>query len=125
MKLFNIALMATLLCSQSVWAAKASPKGKKAPASSQNSKGKLPTVQIANDGMTIMYGNTLIERLQEEGTFEALMQASTPEEKVQFRSLAYMGDRVDFRIRASQFGTHLDYLVKQWPADHLGVVKMF
>ncbi|MGJ8671819.1 DUF7133 domain-containing protein [Rubritalea sp.] len=119
MKLFNIALVATLLCSHSVWAAKASPKGKKAPISSQNSKDTLPNVQIANDGMTVMYGNTLIERLQEEGTFEALMQASSEGQKIQFRSLAYMGDQVDFRIRASRFGTHLDYLVKQWPADRV------
>ncbi|MFC5051427.1 GDSL-type esterase/lipase family protein [Rubritalea spongiae] len=116
MKLSHVALMTALLSSQPTWAAKTPANATK---TQKGEKAQLPNVQINNDGMTLMYGNSLIERLQEEGTFEALMQASTPNKKVQYRSMAYMGDQVDFRIRASRFGTHLDYLVKQWPADRI------
>ncbi len=82
-------------------------------------KDAMADVRIASDSMTVMYGNSLIERLQEDGTFEALMHASQPNKKQQFRSMAYTGDQVHYRIRASRFGAHLSYLVKQWPADRV------
>lgn len=79
----------------------------------------LPQTTMKSDELTIIYGNGFVERLQEEGTFEALMQASSPGRKTQFRSFAYTGDEVGFRIRPEKFGDHLDYLTKQLPADRV------
>ena len=79
----------------------------------------LQDVQISNDGLTVMYGNAMIEKLQEEGSFETYMQCASNDKKIQFRSLAYSGDQVGFRIRASKFGLHLAYLLEQWKANRV------
>ena len=88
------------------------------PKKNQKAAAQLRDVQIENDSMTVMYGNTLIEKIQEDGSFESYLHAVSGE-KLQFRSLAYVGDQVGFRIRASRFGLHLAYLVKQWEADRV------
>ncbi|MEJ6718880.1 MAG: GDSL-type esterase/lipase family protein [Akkermansiaceae bacterium] len=85
-------------------------------------KGAMPVVTIPNDSLTVLYGNSLINRLQEEGTFEAYIHASPFKEsghKNQFRSMAYVGDQVHFRIRPEKFGSHKAYLVNQWKADQV------
>ncbi len=79
----------------------------------------LEDVQIVNDGLTIIYGNAMVEKLQEEGSFETYMQSANHDKKIQFRSLAYMGDQVGFRIRATRFGLHLSYLLDQWKANRV------
>jgi len=89
-----------------------------AQAQKKNSKpSRLSNVQIANDGLTVMYGNAMIEKLQEEGSFETYMQIANAGKRFQFRSLAYTGDQVGFRIRASKFGLHLGYILDQWKAN--------
>jgi len=102
----SLGLLATALLSS----AEAAPKKNK------KNEGALPKVSIANDSLTVLYGNALIEKLQEEGTFEALMQSASGK-KNQFRSMAYVGDQVGFRIRPEQFGQHNAYLVEQWVSD--------
>lgn len=79
----------------------------------------LPEVKLKSDGVTLFYGNSFVERLQEEGTFEALMHAAHPGEKHQYRSFAYTGDEVGFRIRPEKFGDHLNYLTGQVPANRV------
>lgn len=79
----------------------------------------LPEVQIDHDALTVLYGNGLIMKLQEEGSLEAHLHAAAPDKKEQFRAMAYSGDQVGFRIRAEKFGTHMAYLVKQWKADRV------
>jgi len=79
----------------------------------------IPDVKIANDGLTLLYGNAMIEKLQEEGSFETYMQLANAGKKIQFRSCAYVGDQVGFRIRASRFGLHLKYILQQWQANRI------
>ncbi|MGB0581845.1 MAG: DUF7133 domain-containing protein, partial [Limisphaerales bacterium] len=70
-------------------------------------------------GVTIFYGNSMVERLQEEGTLEALLQAAESGKRLQIRSLAYTGDEVGFRIRPEKFGDHLGFIAGQLPADRV------
>lgn len=97
-------------------------KNKKAKKAKKNVSSQVVTSlrdeRIKNDSMTVMYGNALIEKIQEEGSFESYLHAASGE-KLQIRSLAYVGDQVGFRIRASKFGLHLAYLVDQWKADRV------
>jgi len=79
----------------------------------------ISDVKIANDGLTVLYGGSMVEKLQEEGSFESYMQLANAGQKVQFRSCAYVGDEVNFRIRASRFGLHLKYLLEQWNANRV------
>ena len=91
---------------------------KKAPAKKAPAKkpvrdlSHMDVPDVPNDGVTLFYGNSFVERLQEDGTFEALMQAAQPGKRIQYRSLAYTGDEVGFRIRPSRFGEHLSYFRK-------------
>jgi len=96
-------------------AAKAQPK----VAANAAAKTGLPNIASNADGLTILYGNSFVERLQEEGTFETLMHAADPGQKHTFRSFAYTGDEIDFRIRPEKFGPHLGYLCKQLKATRV------
>ena len=87
-------------------AAPATPKG-------------LADTQIEADAGIVFYGNSFIERLQEEGTLEAILQLASPGRKQQFRSLAFTGDEVGFRIRPEKFGDHLAYLTRQFRDDQV------
>ena len=79
----------------------------------------LPNTKIKSGGITLFYGNSMVERLQEEGTLEALLQAAQVGQRHQYRSLAYTGDEVGFRIRPEKFGDHLGYVASQLPADRV------
>ena len=87
--------------------------------SKKRSGASIPNEKIANDGLTILYGGAMVEKLQEEGSFESYMQLANAGKKIQFRSCAYVGDQVDFRIRASRFGLHMKYLLQQWEANRV------
>lgn len=80
---------------------------------------KLPQVTIAHDSLTLLYGNALVEKLQEEGSFEASMQAASKGKRLQFRTMAYVGDQVGFRIRPEKFSQHQAYLVDQWRSNRV------
>ncbi|MDF1862067.1 MAG: GDSL-type esterase/lipase family protein [Verrucomicrobiales bacterium] len=88
------------------------PKPKAEPAA-------LPDTAIESDGLTLFYGNSFVERLQEDGTLESLLQAASSGKRLQFRSLAYTGDEVGFRIRPAKFGDHLGYISSQLPCDRV------
>jgi len=51
----------------------------------------------------------MVEQLQEEGSFETYLQLANAGKKIQFRSCAYTGDEIDFRIRASRFGEGFEH----------------
>lgn len=79
----------------------------------------LPKVTVEADELTLFYGNSFVERMQEDGTLESLLQAANAGKRVQFRSLAYTGDEVGFRIRPAKFGDHLGYITSQLPSDRV------
>ncbi|MDO8944054.1 MAG: GDSL-type esterase/lipase family protein, partial [Desulfobacterales bacterium] len=73
-----------------------------------------------NPGATILfYGNSMVERLCEQGELEAWIQLAYPERKLHFRSLAWTGDEVGYRLRPEGYEEHLKTLLKQWPANVL------
>ena len=90
-----------------------------APAKSSKEIDPLRKEVIANQGLTLLYGNAMVEKLQEEGSFETFMHLFNAGKKIQYRSCAYVGDQVGFRIRASRFGLHLKYLLDNWKADRV------
>lgn len=94
-------------------AAKTPPAKRKRPANKAPQTPTLPKVKMESDDLTLFYGNSLIERLQEDGTLEALLHAADKTKRQQFRSLAYTGDEVGFRIRPAKFGDHLGYISSQ------------
>ena len=75
--------------------------------------------KTSSGGMTLFYGNSMVERMQEEGTLEALLQAAETGKQLQFRSFAYTGDEVGFRIRPELFGDHLAYIAGRLPAERV------
>ncbi len=95
--------------------AKKKPKTKK----ERDASPSAAATQIKSDGLTLFYGNSFVERLQEEGTLEGLLHAANKGERLQFRSFAYTGDEVGFRIRPAKFGDHLGYLSDQLRCDRV------
>ncbi|MFC7338232.1 plastocyanin/azurin family copper-binding protein [Haloferula chungangensis] len=79
----------------------------------------MPNVSVKADGLTIFYGNSFVERQQEDGTLESLLQVANAGEQQRFRSMAYTGDEVGFRIRAEKFGDHMGYISKQLPCERV------
>lgn len=79
----------------------------------------LPDRKVESNGLTVIYGNSFVERLQEDGTFEAIMQSVHAGKNRAYRSLAYSGDEVGYRIRPDRFGDHLTYIAGQLPADQV------
>jgi glucose/arabinose dehydrogenase len=55
-------------------------------------------------------GNTLGERMQQDGWLEALIQARFPKHELVFRNLAFSGDEIDTRLRSKNFGTPDEWL---------------
>lgn len=115
----TLALLSTLSFSSQLEAQKQTPKKAK---NAKESLGKIDPIRdetIKNEGLTILYGNAMIQKLQEEGSFESYLQLADAGKKTQFRSCAYPGDTVDFRIRSSRFGLHLKYLLQNWESDRV------
>ena len=67
----------------------------------------------------LLYGNSFIERLQEHGLFEANLQLAHPGKNLEFRSLAWTGDEVGYRLRPERYVNHLGKLLEKWPANHV------
>ena len=68
------------------------------------------------DSTILFYGNSMVERLLEQGEFEARMQVAQPEKKLQIRSLAWTGDEVGNRLRLEGYAKHMKTLLEAWPA---------
>lgn len=116
---FLICSLAVTLCLTHHIHAQAKDKENRGEVTGLINVAQIPNVKIKNDGLTILYGGAMVAKLQEEGTFESYMQLANAGKKIQFRSCAYVGDQVGFRIRASRFGLHLKYLLKQWDANRV------
>ncbi|MDF1853141.1 MAG: GDSL-type esterase/lipase family protein [Verrucomicrobiales bacterium] len=107
------------------FAAAGKPKAKAKPKKPARSQPEVPKpaapsdVKVESEGLTLFYGNSFVERLQEDGTFEALLQVAEPGKQLRFRSLAHTGDEVGFRIRPAKFGDHLGYISSQLPCERV------
>jgi len=64
----------------------------------------------------IFYGNSLVERLMEEGDLEAYLQLAKPASHVSVRSLAWTGDEVGYRLRPEGYVEHMKSLLARWTA---------
>jgi glucose/arabinose dehydrogenase/azurin len=73
-------------------------------------------VALAPDDTLLFYGNSMVERLLEQGDLEAIVQLANPEKKLHFRSLAWTGDEVGYRMRPEGYEKHLKKLLAAWPA---------
>ena len=80
-------------------------------------QGMLAQVEFNKGDRILLYGNSFVERLQEDGRFEASLQLAHPEKALQFRSLAWTGDEVGYRLRPERYVNHLKKLLDQWPAN--------
>jgi azurin/lysophospholipase L1-like esterase len=74
-------------------------------------------LQLSDGDRVLLYGNSFIERLQEDGRFEAMMQVAHADKKLAFRSLAWSGDEVGYRLRLEGYPKHLKNLLAKWPAN--------
>ena len=59
-------------------------------------------------------GNTLADRMQHDGTLEALIHKAYPQNDLVFRNLGFAGDEIETRYRSESFGS---------PEEWLGRVK--
>ncbi|MCX6855522.1 MAG: hypothetical protein NTV80_11535, partial [Verrucomicrobia bacterium] len=66
--------------------------------------------------MILFYGNSMIERLLEQGELEARLQIAQPAAKLAIRSLAWTGDEVGNRLRLEGYAKHMKNLLAEWPA---------
>jgi glucose/arabinose dehydrogenase/lysophospholipase L1-like esterase len=57
-------------------------------------------------------GNTLADRMQQDGWLETLIYAKFPTSDLMFRNLAVAGDEVAFRHRSENFGSPDDWLTR-------------
>lgn len=64
----------------------------------------------------LFYGNSLIERLSEQGELEALIQLTQPDKNLRFVSFAWTGDEVGYRLRPEGYEAHMKSLIQLWPA---------
>jgi azurin/lysophospholipase L1-like esterase len=79
-----------------------------------NASGELALKQGAT---LLFYGNSLVERLCEQGGMEANLQLAHPGLQLRLRSLAWTGDEVGNRWRAEGYAEHLKNLIERWPAQ--------
>ncbi len=63
---------------------------------------KLP-LQLQPGDRIVLIGNTLLERLQQYGDFEALVQQAHPTHNLSFRNLAWSADEITLRPRPDNF----------------------
>ncbi|CAN5902960.1 hypothetical protein BH11VER1_BH11VER1_42280 [soil metagenome] len=65
----------------------------------------------------LFYGNSMVERLLEQGELEAYLQLAQPRSDLHVRSLAWTGDEVGYRLRPEGYVEHLKTLLTRWPAN--------
>ncbi|MBB21848.1 MAG: hypothetical protein CMN04_02990 [Roseibacillus sp.] len=81
------------------------------------SLGARSELPVEKNGRVLLYGNSFVGRLQEHGLFEAAVQMAHPEKQLEFRSLAWTGDEVGYRLRPERYSNHLRKLLDHWPAN--------
>ena len=82
-----------------------------------SASGLRAEVALQKNNTVLFYGNSMIERLTEQGELESLIQLAQPEKALHFRSLAWTGDEVGYRLRPEGYEGHLKSLLKEWPAQ--------
>ena len=70
----------------------------------------------AGENTILFYGNSMIERLLEQGELEARLHLADPEAGIKVRSLAWTGDEVGNRLRLEGYAKHMKNLLSEWPA---------
>ncbi len=71
-----------------------------------------PKLELRKGDHVCLVGNTMAERLQHDGWFEAMFQSRFPEHELVFRNLGFSGDEINHRIRSSNFGTPDEWLTR-------------
>jgi len=71
---------------------------------------------LAKNDTILFYGNSMVERLCEHGELEALVQLAHPDKKLRFRSFAWTGDEVGYRLRPEGYEAHMKELLAKWQA---------
>ena len=65
----------------------------------------------------LFYGNSMVERILENGEMEARLQLADPSAELKVRSLAWTGDEVGDRLRLEGYAKHMKKLLEKWPSD--------
>ena len=73
-------------------------------------------IPLQPDDTVVFYGNSMVERLLEQGELQAWIHLSDPAKKLHFRSFAWTGDEVGHRLRAEGYADHMKSLLALWPA---------
>ena len=77
------------------------------------------SIQFNKGDRILLYGNSFIERMQQNGFLEATIQLANPGKKIEMRSLAWTGDELGYRLRPERYVNHLKKLLELWPANHV------
>ena len=64
-------------------------------------------VEFDRGDRIVLYGNSFIERMQQNGFFEAALHMAHPEKELELRSLAWTGDELGYRLRPERYVNHL------------------
>ena len=78
-----------------------------------------PNLLLQKGNRIAIIGNTLADRMQEDGWLETFIQYRFPEMELSFRNLGYSADEVKLRQREDQFGTPDEWL------NHVGADVIF
>jgi azurin/glucose/arabinose dehydrogenase len=81
----------------------------------------VPAQAASPENTILFYGNSLVERLMEEGSLEAMLQLANPTADLAVRSLAWTGDEVGYRLRPEGYAEHMKTLLAKWPAKTIVV----
>ncbi len=73
-------------------------------------------IPLQPEDTLVFYGNSLVERLLEQGELQGWVHLSDPARKLHFRSFAWTGDEVGHRLRAEGYADHMKSLLALWPA---------
>jgi len=66
---------------------------------------QVPLLKLEPNDRIAIVGNTLAERMQHEGSFEALIYALHPEHNLTIRNLGFSADELTVRLRSANFGS--------------------
>ncbi len=73
-------------------------------------------VPMQSGDTLVFHGNSMVQRLLEQGELQGLVQLSDPTRELHFRSFAWTGDEVGHRLRAEGYADHMKSLLALWPA---------
>ncbi len=75
-------------------------------------RGDAENLSLHKGDHICIIGNTLGERMQNDGWLETLIQAQFPNDELVFRNLAFSGDELTLRLRSANFGSPDEHLAK-------------